>query len=390
MQDHLSDKVVNLLVNIMPLVYMVIAKDGTKKGNIDSPGSGTGIYGLGRFATGSLLSGIPMSKVRRETVLNSDKYMPIIQTTLPAVGDGKVLTQRDTMPQRTAWTTNHPASYFKRPMFKWCERVDPIKVPKKDIRRTRSSAPNEKAANVAVGDLFKVETESVLSTHLQWWNTKFWGTDQVVGTSPYLQGPSNQDADVWDNIPSLANACYASNIYGGVDRSLSANTFWRGNYVATQQPAVLSDLVNYANYTLGCAKKGNGINLLLCGATLFPRFADECRAKGGTVYYDGLPNMGEYGFTRPIARFNNTYVIYDPECPDVAHASGAYTTNAVAGLNLDTFTIGISPDANFTVDEPFDQSKVEGGDDAVTSNIRTELFIACEAPSVNVWFNNVG
>lgn len=372
MQDHLSSKVVNLMSNAMPLVYFLLAKDGQKSGQ-------AGFYGLGRYASGYLISGVPVGKVRREEILNSDTYMPIVQTYLPVAGDGKVLGMYDTMPTRTSWDTKSPGTYFTRPYFKWIERVDPIMVPKKELRRTKNAAGNEKLASAAVGDLFKVETEAVLTTHLQWWNSKLW--------DPTNTGPSNTDAAVWDSPNSIASALKADNVYGGVDRSISGNSWYRGNYVTAHRAASLEDLVNEANFTFKCAAKGFGIELLIVGADLMPVFMAEARAKGGQIMYDGLPNMGEVGFKRPIVRFNNTYVVYDPQCPCKANGDDK---NAVAGLNLATWTLALSRNANFTIDEPFDLSKTDGGKDAIKSQIRTELMLACEAPSLNAWWEDVG
>lgn len=388
MQDHLSDKVVNTLVNIMPLVYIMLARDGNKQGNITG-GNTTGMYGLGRFASGKIISGVPFSKPRREEILNSDTYEPIVQTLLPPASDGKVMGLRDTMPRRTNWTTVSPGQYFNRPYFKWVERADPLSVPKKELRRTKRKAKNEASASLAVGDLMKVETESVLSTHLQWWNQHMWGTDQTANGYP-----SNQDADTWDDIFSIRNALRSDNEYGGVDRMIAANAYWRGGggsgIVSAHMNPVLEDLINYANYQVGLFKKGVGVNLMLCGPSLFPVFAAEAKAKGGEVMLRGLPEMQEVGYEKPVIRFNNTYVLADPECPDKLYPGSIYSQNAVAALNVDTWTFAISPDANFTVDDPFDQSRIPGNDDAITSNIRTEMIQACEAPGFNVWFDNVG
>ena len=74
-------------------------------------GSG-GIYGLGQWATGSLFTGMPVSKTRREEILASDKYMPIINTSLPAPADGKVATMTDTMPTRSSPTTATTERFF--------------------------------------------------------------------------------------------------------------------------------------------------------------------------------------------------------------------------------------------------------------------------------------
>lgn len=404
MQDHLSTKIVNTILNIMPLAYALTARDGNKSGGINKEAGSTGIYGLGRYGTGSILSGLPLSKPRREEILSSDKYMPIIQKLLPAASDGKVMGQRDSLPKRSGWDVNYPAQYVTRPYFKWVERADPIEVPKKDIRRTKTKYGKDgQGASLAIGDMFKFESESVLSTHMQWWNQHFWGTDTTATgtTDPTAHGPSNVDAEVWDDLYSLGASCKDSNVYAGLDRGVTANAFWKGSYVTTAKPAVLEDIINFVNYQLpngGLAKKGNGVNLILCGASLFPQFWSEAKAKGQACYSagDGLPEMAEVGFKRAAIRFNNTIVLYDPECPDKLHANNGgtpgsvYSTNHLACLNLDTFTLAFHPDANFTVDEVFDQSRVKGGDDSLTSNIRTENIFGIEAPSMNAYLTNVG
>jgi hypothetical protein len=374
MQDHLSDKAVSLLVNTMPLIYFLINRDGNKATNLKGTGNGApGFYGLGRFATGSLFSGVPVSKTRREQILNSDKYMPIVNTILPPASDGKVATMTDTMPTRANATTNTTSSRFVRPFFKWVERIDPILVWKKEIRRTKKAAANEKAASVAVGDLFKSEAEQVMTTHLQWWNEQFWGTNGAAGA------PSNVDADVWDANYSLRNANKADNVYGGVDRSIAGNAWWRGNYDNVARPPVFEDLINDACFVKGIAKKGQGAELALCSVLDFPVFWAEVKAKGGQIYYDGLPDMGEVGFKRPVFRFNNTFCTFDPECPQ----------GDLAVLNLSTWTVAVSPDANFTVDDAFDLSKTDGGKDAIKSQIRTEMIVANEAPGLNVYYDNI-
>lgn len=371
MQDHLSNRVVSLLVNTMPFMYFLLGREGNKDGAI----------GIGRPKTGAILSGVSVSRPKKEAILNSDKYMPIIQTTLPAQSDGKVLTQYDTMPTRANWSTLTTTGMFTRPFFKWVERVDPLFVSKKDIRRTKQAAAGEQKASAAVGDLFRAESESVLSQHLIWWNTQFW--------APYTTAPSNVDAGVWDSPYSIAAALKNDNVYAGVDRSFGANAYWKGNYHSTHAAPVLEDLVNTANYTDKCQAVGMGIDLLICGLDLFPQFKSEAKAKGGTVFYDGkVPSIGEFGFKREIIKFNNTYVVMDPACPS-KNGTGA-ATNAVAGFNLDTWTVAINPNANFEIDEPFDLTKTEGGKDAIKSQLRTELIVACEAPAVNVFWTDVG
>jgi len=227
--------------------------------------------------------------------------------------------------------------------------------------------------------LFRVATEQALTTHLQWWNEQLWSAANT--------GPSNCDAVVWDNIHSVSDVCDTDNVYGGIDRTVGGNTYWQGNRVTAHRAACLEDIVNEGNFTKGMQKKGLGLTLAICGADLFPIFAAEAKAKGGTVMLDGLPDMAEFGMKRPIIRFNNTFVIYDPQCPCKVNSD---SKNVVAGFNLDTWTVAFHPEAKFTVDEPFDLSKTDAGKDAIKSQIRTELILACEAPSLNCWWEDVG
>ena len=370
-QDHLSDRLVSKLVEIMPLMFFLLAREGSKMG---------GAFGLGRPKVGQLYTGMPMTKARREEVLNSDKYMPIVDTLLPAEADGKVLGMSDTMPQVSDWANNGPTKGLVRPFFKWVERADPIQVAKKEIRRTKRAARNEQKASAAVGDLWRFQTDKVLSTHLKWWNNKLWGASTVA--------PSNVDADVWDSPYSLHAALKDDNNYGGVDRGVAANAYWKGKYDTTHRAADLVSLIHQAQYTYEMAKYGLPVSLIICGLDLFPQFITQVDALKGQVIYDGkLPGIGEFGFTKEVLRYRNTFIVMDPNCPSKTKGDA---TNAMTMLNLDTWTVAVSPDANFEADDPFDLTKTDGGKDAIKSQLRSELIIGCECPSANVWWNDVG
>jgi hypothetical protein len=384
MQDFLSDRLVSTLVNTMPLMYFLLGKDGNKDG----------VYGLGVPKTGAVFSGVPMSKARKQEILGTDTFMPIVQTSLPNESDGKVLTNYDTMPVRANAATagNTAGTRYTRPFFRWTERADPILVWNKEIRRTRrQNGGGGPRASAAVGDLFTSEERNVLTTHLQWWNKRLWYRNEAGEVAGINGGfPTNVDDKTWDNPYSIRQACLNNNVYGGVDRSLAANSWWQGNVVTAHRAAVLSEIVDEANYALGCAALGKTIDLWVVGSKLFPIFAAEARSKGGQIIYANgqLPGYGKYGFTRQVVQFNNAFVLFDPLCP-TAGVGGA-TKNCMAGLNLDTWMVSVSPDANFSIDEPFNLAKTEGGKDAMKSQLRTELMIACESPKVNVWYDDVG
>lgn len=364
-QANLSSSLKNTGFNRLVLLYFLLGKDGQKEG----------AEGLGLPKTAVFVSGVNTAKARKQQILSAREYMPIIQNEFPDIDDGKVVGMYDTMPQRTDWTNKTPAGYFTRPRFKWVERIEPYKVPNKEIRVTSGTASKGQEINgwKAVTSLFNAETESVLAIHLNWWNQSFWGT---TGSG----SPGDQEATVWDNVFSLEQAIHDTNVYGGVDRNLAANAYFQGNRDTTAREADFETLINYCNYDLELSKKGSGIDLMLVGAANFKKAKREAKDKGGLVNLpDGIPNFGRFGFKRDIVQIDNTWIVYDPEAP----------ATHVAALNLDTWTFAVHPDANFKVSSPFDMSQIEGGDDAQVGTLRTEIMLACEVPSFNAYFTNV-
>jgi hypothetical protein len=370
-QPHVSARLRNTLFNRMPLLYFLFGRDGQIQ---DAVGLGRPkVNGRGGF----VVSGIETAKAKREEILGARVYEPIVQISAPAAADGKALGMYDTLPVRASWTTLPPSSYVTRPRVKWVEWSDPYKVPNKEIRTTRSTAANELNAWKAIVSMFQLETTSVLAVHEKRWNQLLWGT---TGNG----FPSNEDAMVWDAPHSIEQALHTTNTYCGVDRSVTANAYWKSNRVTAATVADFESIINYCNYDLSLSAKGDGIDLIMVGGALFKKAKLEAKQKGCQIIFSGgVPDYGQFGFKREIVKIDNTYICYDPEL-DTAN----YTTH-LAALNLSTWTFAIHPDANFKVSEPFDQSKIEGGDDAQTGNIRTEIMLVCEVPSLNAYFTNV-
>lgn len=365
MQDHLSTRIVDNTTDIMPVLAVLMGKDGNK-----APGQS---FGLGRPRSGQVFTGVPMAKPNREEILATDKYMPAVVTGVPDASDGKVMNPFDTVPVVADWENNSPASNVTRPFFKWVDVADPILVPKYEIEKTMKGGQSPKARE-AVGELFKFQSEQVLKTHLTRWNDYLWA-------SASTGVPANVDSAKWSRPYSFAAALKGDNVYAGVDRGIAANSFWAGNYVSTTTAANVIDLIDYANYTgPGIAKKGRGVTLLVVGLTLWPIFKAQARAHQALVQ-NSFPELGNIGFKREVVRYGETYIICDPRCPSVARGD---STNFVLGLDLETWTVAFSPNKNFSVAPIFDLSQTEGGKDAIKSTLRTEAIIACEAPSRNI------
>lgn len=371
-QDWLSPRIANLLFTRMPMLFFLLTKDGNKQG----------VYGLGVPGTKSVFSGVPIERPRREEIFRTGQYMPLLQVTKRPVTDNKVMGQRDTMPTVSDPLTNTTPGYFERPFFRWFELATPMMVWNKDRDRVQSGGRSAADKREAIGDLWTVESKTQLGNHLTDLNSRLW----TAATAP-----TNQNAEVWDNLFSFANVCKADNIYGGLDRALAKNAAWRGNFVTANKAAVLSDLFDHAQFDLGIGDKTTSPTMLMIvGKKLFPQFKQQARAQGySMVSNDEMPAMGEFGFKKEIIRYNeNQYVIYDPACPAIGVAGA--TKNVALLLTIDGWVAAFNPDKKFSPDEPFDQSKIEGGKDAGTANLRTEFILACEAPSQQVYFEDVG
>jgi hypothetical protein len=142
------------------------------------------------------------------------------------------------------------------------------------------------------------------------------------------------------------------------------------------------DLINYANYDLGFADYGLGVNLILVGRTGFKAAKKEAKSEGyQLISNDKLPENAEFGFIKEVVRISSggqwVYVCFDPTCPDVGDTGGV---NHVVALNTSVWTIAVAPDGNFQVSKPSDQTEIKGGEEADTGTIQAELMLACEDP----------
>lgn len=373
--ENWDNTVIDLNYDMMPFMGLMFGKFGTK----------SDFRGIGIPNSGMLLSGVASAQMRKKQILSSLIYQPLIKTgTAPR--DGKAMGMTDNMPSRTAWEQNSPTKRFTRPAAKWVEIADAAEVPNEHIRHTQRAAAGERNGWEALGDLLRVERNDTAAEHLKRWNELFWGVydgtdgnDQGISTSG---SPSDESDEKWDAPHSIKNALSASNTYCGVDRSLAANAYFRGNTISAATSPVFRDMIRYANYTLGLSKKGQGLDVILVGGDLFPIALSEADAKGGgQVVTAGTPikEFGQFGFKRDTVRIDNTWIVYDPTCP----------AGDAVGLNLKTWTLAIHPDANFKQSTPYDNSQQKGGDDSTSWTLRTKLLCVCEAPSLNVYWDNV-
>jgi hypothetical protein len=370
LQKKASTRVKNTLNNIMPFFEFLTAKTGDK----------TGADGLGRPKSGLVISGVESAKARTERMFAERIYYPLVQTSNPTQGDEKSMTDYDNDPVASNWETESPLSRFTQPAFKFVRRKAPYKVPHSEVRTAKATAGNaEGQAAKAIQSVYDAEIKSRMAVHCQSWNEMLWGTH----ASFPLGRPTTETDNTWDCLFSIAEAIDDNNVYGGVDRALAANSWWRGNKITAATSAVFADIIDYCNYDLGMAAKGMGVDLIIVGAALFKIAKAEAKAEGYQMFSEGIPEWPEFGFKREVIRIfsggRKVYVIYDPECP----------ASHLAALNLNTWTLAVHPDSNFKISTPSDQTKNEGGDEADTGTIATEIMLCCEVPQMNAYFTNV-
>lgn len=367
LQKKTASRVKSTLFNIMPTLEFFFALNGDKKA----------ADGLGRPQTDPRIKqtisgvGAPM----REKMFAEFQYLPIIDTIAPSTAEAKVMSDYDTVPQVPNWTTtNRPLLSFVQPVFKFCRILMPYKVPHSDVRKVKRSARTEGEAASAVGTVFDVEVKKRTASLCKRVNSMLFGTNGEAGY------PASETATSWSSIYSIANALKTDNTYGGVDRTLTANAWWRGNYDTGSHTWTFAQLIDYCNYDLGMVDKGLGVQMIPVGKTLFKKAKAEAKQESYQLLTDGIPDMPEFGFKREIVRIYSgnrpVYIYYEPEMP-ASHA---------ACLDPSTWTVAIHPDNNFRVTTPSDQTKIDGGDEADTGTINAELMIACEVPAGNAYF----
>lgn len=370
LQKKSGTRVGNTLTQILPTFELFFALNGDK----DGP------FGLGRPRTDPrskpMVSG--RGSINREKLLAEREYLPITKVTKASKADAKATTDYDNDPAVPEWdTTNKPLGRYKQPRFKFHQLSMPFKVPHSEIRTAKAGASTEGQAAKAVGAVYDAEIKDRESATCERLNDELWG---INGEQGY---PTDEDATVWDHLHSIPYALHSDNTYGGVDRALTVNSEFRGNYVTDPYTGSFYDLIDECNYTLGMKKYGLGVQVIGLGDRLFRKAKAEAKAEGYTLFANGIPEFPEFGFKREIVRIATgnqfVYLYWDPSIPD---------SHAVA-LDPSTWTVAFGPDGNFTINGPHNQRKVEGGDRADTGTIDVEVMVVCDIPKGNAYFTAV-
>lgn len=376
LQRRIAQRVKNTLFNKMPWLDFMFSLNGNKK---DADG-------LGRPVGGGLAVGRinEVGRPQLEKMMREREYLITVQTTKPSSADAKRMADYDNDPMVLNWdTTNAPGKRFKQPRARFARLKMPYVIPHTDLKTVKRNAGNEGGqAAAAVGSVYDVEIKSREAALCELLNADLFNTAA-------LGAPADEDALQWDRFHSMLAALSETNTYCGVDRSLAANAWWRGNTNTAQFTGSFEAMIETCNYDELLIAKGLTCQIIIVGKDLMRKAKAEARSAGYTMVSPKVPEA-TYGFTKEMVVIYSgnrpVYIIYDPQM-DVLDA--VLTTKAAFCLDPTTWTVAIAPDGNFKISEPSDQTKISGGAEIDTGTIQTELLLVCEVPSGNVVFTDV-
>lgn len=385
-QDNIGDDVVSVLFPRFPLVYLLLRKDGDKQG----------VYGLGRPMvngrpnTGIFVAGKAIQGPRKKDIMGALEYKPLIQYKELTDYTTNITSLHDNDPAVENWEDNQMESTLVRPSYRWSVKSTPIEVSLMNMRMTRAAAANERESWRAIGDMWLGHTKMALSQHVRGVSTEVIGSSTPSTTT---DAPSSVTSDLWSKQYSIPSILGTSNNYAGIDRSQTANAWFRGLQNTTSQALNIRDMLTYARstapvYGYNGVQIGTGLNTfglfidcLIMGNDLWPSALAQMDALKGQVFHQGgFPDYPEVGYNRQVAVVDGTVaLINEPNWP----------AGYVAGLSLDTWFFAVHPEANFTATPPERQNKRVGGHRSYAATIETQWMYGSAFPQGNILWTSV-
>lgn len=371
-QAHLDDKLVNVNFKRMPFLALLGLKNGEK----------SGIFDLGRpkaeeAQRGLVISGNPTTMARKAEMFGSFEFQPIIQAgvrpnptvTLSGVGTNQ--------PQVESWADNQFYEDLQRPTFRFVRYSTPFSIAKDvmDFQKNKSGGNSTEGGWEAISSLQLAEITTRTAQHCK-------SIDDDIHTAT---GPTNgaTTSTYWDAPFSIKLALDTTSTYGGIDRTVAGNEYWKGNTVtdATQlNTRAMIDYINFDSSGPKLADYGLGIDTLIMNGALYAKALREAEARGPRVVISDIPELGKFGLKQYAAVIDNRVtIVHDPTMP----------SGHVAGINWSTWTLALHPSARFIVNGPYDQSETVGGPRAMTGTIDTLIMLFCEWPAGNSYWTNV-
>jgi hypothetical protein len=370
-QDVLHESMVDFTQQQFPLAALIIAKD-PQDAKVGKQSFGTKALAGGRLSrVPGFLAGKRLMPMDRAKIQNAETFMPLIQTGLPT-DNGKTMDVASTTPEKTDWDTDTPMSRFQRPYTRWFDKMWPISIPRWETLLAKGGGAGNAAA--ALVDISAKEARDTARVAISYYNSMLWNP---------ASAPSNQEARKHDSLYSIHNICGEANRFMGIDRSLAANAYFRGNTDATAKPKSLKALLDDYRFT-GAAVSQYGMEqddvFAFCNPSLFTTFRDEAKSNGAMQITSASQDYAKAGFKFDIVQYEpGLWLVNDFTCP----------ANTVAFLRPDTFYVAFHQADNWRV-APFKYAgEIAGGNDAMESYLRVNMMMGCVAPCLNAIYTNV-
>ncbi len=250
-----------------------------------------------------------------------------------------------------------------RPTFKWTNKTAACYVYKRDQDRLKALASGQQdLLNTFALELQGTEITRKTSGLMQ----------QLELDTLFSAGPTDQTDAIWDNQFSIATAIDGTSNYAGLDRSLTANYFWRAQKVTTALTMTLSQLYQDMMFTRGLMANGEGPDCIFVGTRLFAKYQQESLAYQQNANNDvNVQAMKrQFGMKLQVIMYDTIYVVCDPNLPPTY----AY------GMNTKAWYFATKQGSNFSAQGWADQSKIEGGKVAWYNVVGLQYMLMLLAP----------
>lgn len=269
-----------------PTLLSVLSMKGSTEGKLGRPGS-------------SVMLGKRLSPAKREEMRGSTQYVGFFHS--GTVGGGKWIGEDDTAASAGAGRQNKQKKSF---YVSWAEHEQPIA-----IQNTVLDANQGKAK---IGSVLEDAVSMAVEEQIE-----------TFATSVYTGAPSDQTAEVVDNLIGLDTWIHDSNTLGGVDRSLAANANFRGRR-STATLALSLKLIDdicikgvddgASGTTTPLLRHGSKADIILTDEINYNTLKQEAisRQLGRAVSGSSQPSGGQVGFVGEYIDYNGKCIAPDP------------------------------------------------------------------------------
>ena len=200
---------------------------------------------------------------------------------------------------------------------------------------------------------------------------------QGLDNSCMRGSPSSESAQMWSDQYGLLSAIddgATTAVYCGVDRSLSANWWWRAPTIATGGANWgLDDFVDSANLTYGLMDISNGINLVIDHPLMHKKWKKQGVAQLVNINQDDrLRELVKFGFESEVLCYGRTYALSHPAMPPTT----------VLGINTDSLLFKWYGGYKFKPSKFYDLRATSAGKRGLKYHIETQ-YIFSVIPNLN-------